>query len=643
MLKYVLLLILVFGYAVSLAAPNNIDSLVSLLARTPKNEQYVRILNQLAFQYRESDGDTTLLYANQAKELAKNIKFEQGLGEAISHIAWVSFRRNDLVVSFDLTTQAYNLGIKVKDTILQINCINTIAGIYRFQKKYQEAKTILHKAIDLSNKIGSKQLEIRCLANITQIFLENNELDSASYYVNNALRLIPKIENPYYIIGVYRNVSDIAFAKKEYDKAIQYYKLCIAMAKEKKLHYSHLASVRRMAQVYIAKGEDKTAVGLLEEAIDLGKEYELFEDLSLAYRLLAAANARQKNFDKAYMYEVLYSKLSDSLDEIRLNDKIALVEKEFELERSNNRIINLAEQNELKQAKIKEQQYVILSIVLLGIFLTLFVIILINNQKNNKRAYNIMARQRDEITEKNKINEEQSQKLAQANNLKSKLFAIIGHDLRSPVGSLRSIFDLLEDEMLTQEEFYVLSLQLRKNVDGVYSTLNNLLLWAQIQMNGIKSLSVEININQMVERKMHIFQPIAKQKQIGIENKVQAEMYIYVDENQIESVLRNLINNAIKFTPRNGKIVIEAREYDSDFVQIAIADTGIGMEKDKLASLFIDSILTSTKGTDGESGTGLGLLLCKEFIENNGGKIWAESAVGKGTTFYFTVRKGKSI
>lgn len=635
MCKYLLLLILLSWQNVAFADTDSSDSLLTdsllvALAHTPKNEQYVRILNQLAFQYRESDNSKTLEYATKAKDLAQKIKFEQGFGEALSQIAWVYFRRSDLGRSFDLVTQAYAIGQRVRDSTLQINCINNIAGIYRLQKKYKAARDILGKALHLSEKINDKNMLVRSCANISQILLESNQLDSANYYVNKALQLIPDIENSYYAIGLYRNISDIAFRQKEYNKAIKYYELCIRVAEKRKLYYSNIAAARRMAQAYIAQGDDQTAAQELEKVVLLGQKYKLFEDLVLVYQLLAEVNARKKDFAKAYQYELLYANLSDSISEGRLNDQIALLEREFELEKSNNQ---LAEE-------VKEQKYTITVVVIVGIFLVLLITQLFIAQRNNKRAYAIMTQQRNEIAEKNKINEEQAQKLELANQFKDKLFSIIGHDLRSPFASLQNIFILLEDKALSQEEFYQLSLMLRKSIDGVHTTLNNLLIWAKTQMSGAETKPIVVDLSEAVDDKANIFQPIAEQKHITIENKVPAMTNVLVDEEHLAIILRNLISNALKFTPQKGKITIAASS-NENFIQVSVADTGIGMEAAKAISLFQNITVTSTRGTDGESGTGLGLSLCKDFVESNGGEIWVESAPGKGSTFHFTLKKAE--
>ncbi|MCX6145993.1 MAG: HAMP domain-containing sensor histidine kinase, partial [Candidatus Kapabacteria bacterium] len=172
----------------------------------------------------------------------------------------------------------------------------------------------------------------------------------------------------------------------------------------------------------------------------------------------------------------------------------------------------------------------------------------------------------------------------------------------------------------------------------VYSFLENLLEWAMSQKGSINYSPGRINLKTTVLNVLNILNPLAKSKNIEISNHLINDVYILGDTDMTNTIFRNLISNAIKFTPNNGKISIKSDSNGSDSI-ISISDTGVGISKDNINNLFRIDFHSTSIGTNQEKGTGLGLILCKEFIEKQNGKIWVESEIGKGTTFYFTLPK----
>ncbi|MCX6150286.1 MAG: PAS domain-containing sensor histidine kinase [Ignavibacteriales bacterium] len=239
----------------------------------------------------------------------------------------------------------------------------------------------------------------------------------------------------------------------------------------------------------------------------------------------------------------------------------------------------------------------------------------------------------------NKTNEE----LKTINDTKDKFFSIIAHDLRSPLQSLLSSSELLakEIESLSGEEIQFFSKGLNENLNNLYTLLENLLNWSMMQRDKIEYNPVNLNLNGIVNNVIGISNPTALKKNIFISNSVEPGIFVYADSNMLRSVVQNLITNAVKFTRALGRIIITSVK-NGDFIEVSIQDNGIGIESEKIAKLFNFNTLNTSSGTASESGTGLGLLLSKEFIERNGGKIWVESELGKGSKFNFTLRKAIS-
>jgi signal transduction histidine kinase len=235
----------------------------------------------------------------------------------------------------------------------------------------------------------------------------------------------------------------------------------------------------------------------------------------------------------------------------------------------------------------------------------------------------------EKLSLQKQIIEQQSEELKALNSTKDRLFSIIAHDLRSPLSSLKGVMQLLENEFISKEEFRQLSKRLQQNVDNVHGMLENLLLWSLSQMDGIKPNVKNFDLNFVIEETVILFKEVFTQKQINLTNNSSLNLQALGDEYQIRTVLRNLLNNAIKFTPQNGQIEIVS-SVEKHFVNLKISDTGMGIRKEDLAQIFSNPKLNN--GTAGEKGTGFGLFLCKELIEKNGGSIEIKSEFKKGTT-----------
>ncbi len=235
----------------------------------------------------------------------------------------------------------------------------------------------------------------------------------------------------------------------------------------------------------------------------------------------------------------------------------------------------------------------------------------------------------------NKTNEE----LKALNATKDKFFSIIAHDLRSPFQSLLNYSEILatESENLSQEEILQFSSALNEILNNLYGLLNNLLHWSMLQRDLISFEPENININNTIDKIIGISHRNALGKNISISNQTDKEIFVNADANMLRSIIQNLIINAIKFTPEGGQIIISAK-IKNKFVEISICDTGVGIDPEKSSKLFDFTTIFSTHGTSGEKGTGIGLPLCKEFVERNGGKIRVESEPGNGSKFTFTLR-----
>ncbi|MDN3584458.1 sensor histidine kinase [Mucilaginibacter flavus] len=230
------------------------------------------------------------------------------------------------------------------------------------------------------------------------------------------------------------------------------------------------------------------------------------------------------------------------------------------------------------------------------------------------------------------------QKLEELNQLKDRLFSIIAHDLRTPMINLGDMIQLIESGDLNQSEFVSMLPELSRNITYTSGLVDNLLFWAKSQLSGATVNPVNFDLFLAAEHLLGLFQRSADDKGIIINNQVAEQTFVYADADMIQAVLRNLVNNAIKFCRTGDRVYIDA-EVIKDELMISVKDTGVGISEENLSRIFALGNFT-TRGTVNEQGTGLGLMLCQEFVEKNKGHIGVESAPGKGSRFYFTLPIG---
>ena len=226
--------------------------------------------------------------------------------------------------------------------------------------------------------------------------------------------------------------------------------------------------------------------------------------------------------------------------------------------------------------------------------------------------------------------------LNESNASKDKFFSIIAHDLKNPFSSIIGLSEMLIEEIKSSDNQAIKEYSGLINVSAVrtFRLLENLLEWANTQRGKTSFTPVSLNLNELFNEDFGIFLELAKGKNIQLKNSIRDNLTILADKNMLKTILRNLISNAIKFTHKNGKVEVNAI-IENQYLKISIIDNGIGMTKEIIEKLFKIDANLSTRGTENEKGTGLGLILCKEFVEKHGGKIWVESEDGKGSIFRF--------
>lgn len=262
-------------------------------------------------------------------------------------------------------------------------------------------------------------------------------------------------------------------------------------------------------------------------------------------------------------------------------------------------------------------------------------------QENQRLQLKVTLELEGKVQERTHEIKAQNEKLTQLNLLKDKLMSVMAHDIRSPLNQLSSVLQMAENEMVTKEELQDLVPRIRKSILRNENFIGDLLTWAKSQIDGMQANPRHVELPTLVDSVVNLLAAPASEKQIEVHVHLNGIQTVFADADMLKAIIRNLLNNAIKFTQAGGTSEIKA-EYENEFVCISVKDNGRGIHILDQKKLFSAQIF-STTGTADEKGTGLGLLICKDFVEQNGGIIWAESQVGVGSTFSFTIPKSNRV
>ncbi len=352
-------------------------------------------------------------------------------------------------------------------------------------------------------------------------------------------------------------------------------------------------------------------------------EIQCFENLASLYEI-------QGDFKKSLAYYKQFKQFEDSLFSQGMQAKLLQDQLRFETFAKEDQIKQLTRLEELRKEELRKQGMVrnILVVVMALTGILLFTVY--RSGQRRIRINKLLIEHQDEIKRR-------SQELEQLNQVKDKFFSIISHDLRSPINALSAILDMMDSGQIKPEEFSKLNKELRLQFNHTKTLINNLLDWALLQMDKLKIQPEKINLNSLAEENFRLLSSL-HMKEIKMVNNIPSGTFCWGDLNIVNLVLRNLVLNSLKFTQNGGSIIADAVEQGSEIV-VSVKDTGIGISPEIQRIIFEKTAGYSTRGTANEKGTGLGLILCKEFVEKNGGKIWLESEIGKGSTFYFTIKK----
>ncbi|WP_244160743.1 tetratricopeptide repeat-containing sensor histidine kinase [Flavobacterium defluvii] len=487
---------------------------------------------------------------------------------------------------------------------------------FRELKLFEEAKTELNL---ISRNFTLYPLVYNNLA-ITS--LELKDFKKSIFYFNQLEKLSDKDQKKYYIKSLHENLGLCYLHLKQFDKAEAYFLKSSEILKIEKDTISLIGSYNNIANLYYEQYKDNLAIPYFEKAYLLSSKVKDFEVKRQTSKNMAVVEENRNNFKKALIYRKESEQWKDSLNNQSKIWALADYEKKFAVAQKQKQIKVLEVENKLKNT---QRNTLFFSSIGLLLILTGGVYLYAQKVKNGKTI----------LRQKNKLDE--------LNATKDQLFSIVSHDLRSSVNALKNSNSKLSATLETKnyDELNHLIVQNSSIANGTYSLLDNLLHWALLQTKQLYFNKESVHLYSVIQQIEYNYKPLLLDKSITFQNSVSKNIFIFVDLDSLKIVFRNLLDNAIKFSKENGQIIFSGNDIDSDFYQIIIQDTGIGMNENTINELLQEGELLAKKGNSEIIGTGLGLQLCKQMIKKNNGTFNIESELNKGTKMILTFPKTK--
>ncbi len=568
--------------------------------------------------------------AKKNLEIAKSIYEELGLSDRqfiiLNNLANIKRKQNENIEAIRYFEEALEIATTLNNQRHIAIIYNNLANCYLDLFQEEKAFELYEKSVEMSQRVD-RSLYAIALSNMGIIIKEDkNRIEEALAYFQVALDYFLDAGVLRDASEMQRHIANLHFNQENYELAESFYKEALALAIQSDNKYEFSTIHVGLAQVYYQKENYEKAISYANEAIELATEFKRVQSLFAASTILYNTYKALGDFEKALYYlelentfadELFDEKKAKALGRLEVENEFRLLEEQLKWEG--------VEQTIRQEEKLKKQQnYFILGglvfILLLGIMFLMYWF-----QKRETKYLGLVK--------------EKNEDLEKSNLLKDKLFSIIGHDLRGPLTTLNTFFEMLINKQISNQEFDTLLPEIKSNLESTLNLTNNLSYWSK--NIGTQSEATKVNIKDIVLRTKELFATSITEKNISFESLIPDNLVVNVDGHTVDLVVRNLVANAIKYSNTNGQIKVTSSLVNNKTLSFCIEDNGIGMTEEVAENLFKQS-MESTLGTKSEKGNGIGLLLCKSFIEENEGEIWVErTKIGEGTKICFKLPLGQ--
>jgi len=616
--------------------------LIQKINATHDISEKVELHLELSRYYQYHHPDSAIYFTRQGMELSKKLNYRLGEARLIGELGALNEKHDNLELARKYALEALAIFKELKHTEGIASQYNGLGIIEGKKGNYQAATKYFISALRLNEKAKNTPGIVQSYIKLGVVNERSGNLDKALNYYQRAREL--NENEPGALYTLLNNIGIVKAKKGDLKTALKYFEQGAALSDTQTFAPMHLnlamnagnalqelgqkdAALKKFNQVLIKTRlyklpeiEARTLLNLsgldsshdlayLTQALSLAKKIGNKELEAEIFQALSERHNQQGNYKEALEALTTHYRLKDSIYDLDKSREITSLEASYELDKSKERVKTLELSNKTRTAE-RNVGIIVIALILLtsgGLWFYLKKV-----QKLNS-------------------------KLRELNSVKDKLFSIIGHDLRSPMSSIIQMIELMESGLLNKEETNEMLQALRNHSQVSLDTLDSLLLWGKGQLQGLKVRKSAFDSKAILQKNLAFFQRQADQKMITIIDEVPDSLHLFADKDHFDFVLRNLLSNAVKFSFPSGNIRISVdTDQKRGFAIFCIMDEGKGIGKALLGQLF-HPMMDSGSGTAGEKGTGLGLMLCKEFLLASGGDIWVHSAEGKGSEFFFSL------
>lgn len=557
-----------------------------------------------------------------------------GLGTMYSNMALYDLALENYLNSLVIYNEE---GDELNQAALLIN----IGNIHQNLDNIDLALECYMNSLQIYERSGNGQLGLSTVYNnIGIIHFMQEDYEQSLQYFNKALEINEEEDNETGIAAQTNNIGLVNTRLGNYDSALESFLKSVEINRARDRRYQLANNFNNIGELFILTGEYDKAAEYLDDGLVIATELNAREIIKENYEFRADLHALRNEFAEALKYRKLFDEYRENIYTRESRDVIGELQIRHESENRIKELEILQNDYELQELRLERQRTMQLFLAGLTLLLILMIFLVYRLYLYKKRSIKLLEQKNRELKKINHELSETEQILKKLGATKDRFFSIIAHDLRNPFNALLGFTEMLSQNIdeFSKEEIKTYVDIIHKSAQNLYQLLENLLQWSRSQTGSIDFDPGWFSLKEVSDEVVQALQIHSERKNIKVKNNIKESHSVFADENLFSTVIRNLLSNSIKFTATGGRVELSSKE-DRGFIEVSVKDNGTGIEKGEIKKLFSLDYNVSKKGTQDEKGTGLGLALSKEFVEKNGGRIWAESTPGMGSIFKFTVPK----